>query len=192
MILTSVALHRHAAPPQRPCHKRKVAWEPRCAEIFEGKRRAGEMQAEVVNRVVEEEFRELELALECQLCKEGFKAPVMLPCGHSFCSLCIRRSAVPDVVCVRSVQLHAAQRSARINTRSHAHTRDRVHAHTHTHTRPHASLSAGQCSCCSAARCAEKAAGKTTCARISFCNSSLTTSSSFPRASAHILKVCSL
>lgn len=53
------------------------------------------MQAGVVKRVVEDEFGALELALECQLCKEVMKAPMMLPCGHSFCSLCIRRSK-PD------------------------------------------------------------------------------------------------
>ena len=149
------------------------------------------MQAEVVKRVVDEEFRELELGLECQLCKEGFKAPVMLPCGHSFCSLCIRRSAVADVVCVCSVQLLNVVRAS-ICARMRARVIVCMHANlrtlTRTHARPHASLSAGQCSCCSAARCAEKAAGKTTYARISFCNSSLTTSSSFPRASAHILK----
>ena len=58
-------------------------------ERWEGQ--VGGMQAEVAKLVVDEEFGELQLALECQLCKEGFKAPVMLPCGHSFCSLCIRR-----------------------------------------------------------------------------------------------------
>ena len=64
------------------------------AERGVGKRwegQVGGMQAEVAKLVVDEEFGELQLALECQLCKEGFKAPVMLPCGHSFCSLCIRR-----------------------------------------------------------------------------------------------------
>ena len=55
-------------------------------------KRVVEMDVSVVKRVVEEEFGELELALECQLCKESIKAPMILPCGHSFCSLCIRRS----------------------------------------------------------------------------------------------------
>jgi len=50
------------------------------------------METGLVQRVVEEEFAGLELALECQLCKEGIKSAMMLPCGHSFCSLCIRRT----------------------------------------------------------------------------------------------------
>ena len=51
---------------------------------------------------------------------------------------------------------------------------------THLHPRAHVP---GRCSCCSAVRCAGRTAGRTTCARTSFCSSSLTTSSSFPRAS---------
>ena len=43
------------------------------------------MQAGVVKRVVEDEFAALESALECQLCKEAMKAPMMLPCGHALC-----------------------------------------------------------------------------------------------------------
>ncbi|EPS36036.1 hypothetical protein H072_10455 [Dactylellina haptotyla CBS 200.50] len=33
----------------------------------------------------------LETALSCQVCKEFFTAPVATSCGHTFCSLCIRR-----------------------------------------------------------------------------------------------------
>ena len=52
------------------------------------------MDEGVVKRVVEEEVGGIEMEMECQLCKEIMKAPMMLPCGHSFCSLCIRRSLV--------------------------------------------------------------------------------------------------
>eukprot|EP01079_Euglenida_sp_SAG-EU17-18_P008477 gene8477-7754_t len=35
---------------------------------------------------------DLELVLSCAMCKEAWSAPVMLPgCGHTFCSLCIRK-----------------------------------------------------------------------------------------------------
>ncbi|KAF3929203.1 hypothetical protein AA313_de0203392 [Arthrobotrys entomopaga] len=33
----------------------------------------------------------LETALGCRICKEYFNAPVITSCGHTFCSLCIRR-----------------------------------------------------------------------------------------------------
>ena len=53
---------------------------------------AMENNTEAVRRVVEEEFSELRPALECLLCKDAIKTPMMLPCGHNFCSLCIRRA----------------------------------------------------------------------------------------------------
>ncbi|KAF3938077.1 hypothetical protein ABW19_dt0204493 [Dactylella cylindrospora] len=33
----------------------------------------------------------LETALRCQVCKEFFTAPMVTSCGHTFCSLCIRK-----------------------------------------------------------------------------------------------------
>ncbi|KAH9948102.1 hypothetical protein B0H21DRAFT_788628 [Amylocystis lapponica] len=40
-------------------------------------------------------LRQLDDALRCSICREFYEAPVMLTCGHCYCSLCIR-SVLPD------------------------------------------------------------------------------------------------
>ncbi|GLD93543.1 hypothetical protein PINS_up002135 [Pythium insidiosum] len=37
------------------------------------------------------ELRDMESALRCLICGEFFHGPVLLPCGHTFCSECVRR-----------------------------------------------------------------------------------------------------
>ncbi|KAL5533382.1 RAD18 [Sanghuangporus sanghuang] len=37
-------------------------------------------------------LRKLDAAFSCQICGEVYDAPMMLGCGHSFCSICVRRS----------------------------------------------------------------------------------------------------
>jgi uncharacterized C2H2 Zn-finger protein len=41
-----------------------------------------------------EAFRSLDVLTRCPICGEHFRAPVLLECGHSFCSECIRRALV--------------------------------------------------------------------------------------------------
>ncbi|WVQ83529.1 DNA repair protein rad18 [Cryptococcus sp. DSM 104549] len=38
------------------------------------------------------QLQRLDRSVVCQICKEGFTAPVSVACGHSFCSQCIRSS----------------------------------------------------------------------------------------------------
>lgn len=37
-------------------------------------------------------LNQLEEVLQCKICQEIMSGSVILPCGHSFCSLCIRRA----------------------------------------------------------------------------------------------------
>jgi E3 ubiquitin-protein ligase RAD18 len=37
-------------------------------------------------------LEQLDFSLRCQICKEFLTAPLLTSCGHSFCSLCIRRT----------------------------------------------------------------------------------------------------
>lgn len=41
----------------------------------------------------------LEDGLRCNVCKEFISAPMMTPCGHTFCSLCVRRMLVKSQRC---------------------------------------------------------------------------------------------
>jgi len=41
--------------------------------------------------VVGEELQEFEDITTCQICKDQLKSPMLLPCGHTYCSLCINR-----------------------------------------------------------------------------------------------------
>lgn len=41
----------------------------------------------------------LDFALRCQICKEFLTAPLLTPCGHSFCSLCVRRCIRSEAIC---------------------------------------------------------------------------------------------
>ncbi|ODQ63172.1 hypothetical protein NADFUDRAFT_8231, partial [Nadsonia fulvescens var. elongata DSM 6958] len=40
-----------------------------------------------------------ESTLLCQICKDAFRAPVITPCGHTFCSLCMRRCLTKEQAC---------------------------------------------------------------------------------------------
>ncbi|KAF2645630.1 DNA repair protein rad18 [Massarina eburnea CBS 473.64] len=44
-------------------------------------------------------FSPLEAALRCEVCKEFYNNPVITPCSHTFCSLCIRRCIAVDGKC---------------------------------------------------------------------------------------------
>ncbi|ODV89198.1 hypothetical protein CANCADRAFT_3829 [Tortispora caseinolytica NRRL Y-17796] len=49
-------------------------------------------------------------SLICSLCKDIYEGPVVAPCGHTFCSTCIRRSIVKKEVCpVCSIKLYESQ-----------------------------------------------------------------------------------
>lgn len=45
------------------------------------------------------ELTALDTLLRCDICKEFYTSPVLSNCGHSFCSLCIRRYLVNDPKC---------------------------------------------------------------------------------------------
>ena len=40
---------------------------------------------------VGEELQEFEDITSCQICKDQLKSPMLVPCGHTYCSLCINR-----------------------------------------------------------------------------------------------------
>ncbi len=42
---------------------------------------------------------DVECFLQCHICKEFLTAPMMTSCGHTFCSLCIRRSLNNERIC---------------------------------------------------------------------------------------------
>lgn len=44
-------------------------------------------------------FEPLEAALRCEVCKEFYSNPVITPCSHTFCSICIRRCIASDGKC---------------------------------------------------------------------------------------------
>ena len=44
-------------------------------------------------------FEPLEAALRCEVCKEFYNNPVITPCNHTFCSICIRRCITSDGKC---------------------------------------------------------------------------------------------
>ncbi|KAI4622956.1 uncharacterized protein J4E87_006049 [Alternaria ethzedia] len=44
-------------------------------------------------------FEPLEVALRCEVCKEFYNNPVITPCSHTFCSICIRRCITADGKC---------------------------------------------------------------------------------------------
>ncbi|KAI0059131.1 hypothetical protein BV25DRAFT_1901820 [Artomyces pyxidatus] len=44
-------------------------------------------------------LRDLDGALRCKICQELFEAPVVLACGHCFCSLCARNQISEKAVC---------------------------------------------------------------------------------------------
>ncbi|KAF2750187.1 DNA repair protein rad18 [Sporormia fimetaria CBS 119925] len=44
-------------------------------------------------------FSALEAALRCEVCKEFYQNPVITPCSHTFCSLCVRRCISADGKC---------------------------------------------------------------------------------------------
>ena len=44
-------------------------------------------------------FEALEASLRCEVCKEFYNNPVITPCTHTFCSLCIRRCIATDGKC---------------------------------------------------------------------------------------------
>ncbi|KLO10664.1 hypothetical protein SCHPADRAFT_942681 [Schizopora paradoxa] len=46
-------------------------------------------------------LRALDESLRCSICLEIFDAPMSLPCGHSFCSLCIRENILTRKECAR-------------------------------------------------------------------------------------------
>lgn len=45
------------------------------------------------------ELADLDSYLRCQVCKDFLKAPVLTTCGHTFCSICIRRSITESNKC---------------------------------------------------------------------------------------------
>lgn len=45
------------------------------------------------------QLSELDSSLRCQICKDFLKAPVLTTCGHTFCSICIRRSIADTNKC---------------------------------------------------------------------------------------------
>lgn len=45
------------------------------------------------------ELADLDSYLRCQICKDLLKAPVLTTCGHTFCSICIRRSITESNKC---------------------------------------------------------------------------------------------
>ncbi|KAI6009383.1 hypothetical protein F5J12DRAFT_823205 [Pisolithus orientalis] len=45
------------------------------------------------------ELRQLDASLRCTICGEFYDAPVILACGHCFCSLCIREHTVRETQC---------------------------------------------------------------------------------------------
>lgn len=45
------------------------------------------------------ELRQLDASLRCTICGEFYDAPVILACGHCFCSLCIREHTVRETRC---------------------------------------------------------------------------------------------
>lgn len=44
-------------------------------------------------------FESVEAALRCEVCKEFLSNPVITPCSHTFCSICIRRCITADGKC---------------------------------------------------------------------------------------------
>ncbi|RPA82813.1 DNA repair protein rad18 [Ascobolus immersus RN42] len=44
-------------------------------------------------------LEQLDFSLRCQICKEFLTAPLLTSCGHSFCSLCIRRTLLHEKHC---------------------------------------------------------------------------------------------
>lgn len=44
-------------------------------------------------------FAAVESPMRCQICKEFMTTPMMTSCGHTFCSLCIRRCLANDGLC---------------------------------------------------------------------------------------------
>ncbi|CAG8439587.1 6477_t:CDS:10 [Diversispora eburnea] len=44
-------------------------------------------------------LQSLDLFSRCPICKEFFNTPMISECGHTYCSLCIRRSLATDQVC---------------------------------------------------------------------------------------------
>ena len=44
-------------------------------------------------------FEPVEAALRCEVCKEFLSNPVITPCSHTFCSICIRRCITADGKC---------------------------------------------------------------------------------------------
>ncbi|VDC03901.1 unnamed protein product [Peniophora sp. CBMAI 1063] len=44
-------------------------------------------------------LRGLDAALRCKICSELYDAPVILPCGHTFCSLCARQQLLERPSC---------------------------------------------------------------------------------------------
>ncbi|CAG8589716.1 922_t:CDS:2 [Ambispora leptoticha] len=68
----------------------------------------------------------------CPICKDFYEIPVLVDCGHSFCSLCIRRSIVAsEAVCpICHVAIKESQfRKNEVveRTASHVKTRPRYH-----------------------------------------------------------------
>lgn len=44
-------------------------------------------------------FAEVEAPMRCQVCKEFMMTPMITSCGHTFCSVCIRRCLANDGLC---------------------------------------------------------------------------------------------
>ncbi|KAI0318436.1 hypothetical protein OF83DRAFT_1182403 [Amylostereum chailletii] len=60
-------------------------------------------------------LRDLDGAFRCNICSELYEAPVSLPCGHSFCSLCVRQQLGEKAACPTCWK-EASEGSLRINS----------------------------------------------------------------------------
>ena len=56
-------------------------------------------QAQIPSRIVYLTFSEMQEVLSCPICKDYFSSSLSLPCSHTFCSLCIRRSLSSKMEC---------------------------------------------------------------------------------------------